>query len=514
MTSDSVSFHSGEMSTPNHPLLVAQRANFQWIAALDVAALVAGWQEHLTDYLVAVATVSVSFEGQEPLPLVEVKRLDDPLDLYQITTNEQSVEIRVLYRSLSQAFMETPYDCHLFLRTEVGGRFVALPAPKPPSQAEWKQLVRKLWFQILLAGESMPLMVVDTTHPSAKGQPLYTFRLHPDLDWEESLFTGEAFSEWQRELRLAPDPTKPGIFRPQVGWAASQGASNQTGIGAREPESQRESGQTGKIGRQGGRRANSQEVASLSLAIIPLPTPERGRAFSRTRAVALTAAILLLTIIALVAVNAIRGMPEAKSSSLVLNPSPPLRSVPSGVVLPSPSPTAGSTGAPAMSPVPAPTAMPTPSGTPKPTSTPRPTPDPSPTAGTPTSPPTPTPTPSPTPTPTPTPAPVINFIVMPTALSQSCSGSPPVQPFTITLDNTGSNVPVSWMITITDQDPAMNTWATPSAWNGTVPAGQSATVTISPISTLCQDMAGASGNYTAVVSWQSSQATVTDAVTP
>ena len=155
MTSDSY-----EEAAQNHPQLVAQRSNFQWGAALNAASLTAGWQNHLTRYLVATATASVSFEGQEPLPLLEVKGLDDPLNLYQITLHEQVVEVQVNYRALSQAFMEAPYDCHLLLKTEVGGRFVTLPAPKPPDQAEWKHVLKKLWFQLLLAEDAL-LVIPD-----------------------------------------------------------------------------------------------------------------------------------------------------------------------------------------------------------------------------------------------------------------------------------------------------------------------------------------------------------------
>jgi hypothetical protein len=90
----------------------------------------------------------------------------------------------------------------------------------------------------------------------------------------------------------------------------------------------------------------------------------------------------------------------------------------------------------------------------------------------------------------------------------------------VTLDNTGSTVAVDWQISISDTDPAGNVWATASQISGTVPAGQSATVTITPISTLCQDMTGASGaiNYTAIISntpaGSTNQATVTDTVSP
>src|SRR5689334_23571268 len=108
MTSDG-SFEDTEETTQNHPLLVAQRSNFQWAASLKAAALTAGWQDHLTRYLVATATASLSFEDQEPLRLIEVKKLDDPRDLYKLIIHKQAVEVQITYRALSQAFMDAPY---------------------------------------------------------------------------------------------------------------------------------------------------------------------------------------------------------------------------------------------------------------------------------------------------------------------------------------------------------------------------------------------------------------------
>jgi hypothetical protein len=84
----------------------------------------------------------------------------------------------------------------------------------------------------------------------------------------------------------------------------------------------------------------------------------------------------------------------------------------------------------------------------------------------------------------------------------------------VTLDNSGSNVAVSWSISITDTDPLGNVWAFADSTGGTVPAGQVATVTITPISALCADLAGNSGSFTATISWQSGQTTVIDAVSP
>jgi hypothetical protein len=126
----------------------------------------------------------------------------------------------------------------------------------------------------------------------------------------------------------------------------------------------------------------------------------------------------------------------------------------------------------AFSAVPAtPTVAPTPTALP--TATPTPTPTPMPTA---------TPTPRPTPTPTPVPV-IIKFSVAPTTASWSCrvQGSQ-VAARTITLDNSGSNVDVSWHATAVEQDGAGNgnLWAAISPASGDIPAYGKQAMKITP----------------------------------
>jgi hypothetical protein len=109
------------------------------------------------------------------------------------------------------------------------------------------------------------------------------------------------------------------------------------------------------------------------------------------------------------------------------------------------------------------------------------------------------------PTATATPRPVVNFKVRPTTFKQTCGN---VGPLSITLDNTGSNVAVSWKAGIIDLVPNTATlWATASPTSGTVAAGGTATLTLTPSSSICQnitqptpfhaevDLTGATGTF-------------------
>lgn len=94
-----------------------------------------------------------------------------------------------------------------------------------------------------------------------------------------------------------------------------------------------------------------------------------------------------------------------------------------------------------------------------------------------------TPVPAPTATPTPVPA-IIRFSIAPTTASWNCptQGLIPAA-VTLTLDNTGSNVAVSWNANVIDK---LSTgapgapWATVKPASGSVPAGSKAPITISP----------------------------------
>jgi hypothetical protein len=90
-----------------------------------------------------------------------------------------------------------------------------------------------------------------------------------------------------------------------------------------------------------------------------------------------------------------------------------------------------------------------------------------------------TPTGTPSPTATPVPA-VIKFVVSPTAASAtSCSIGLPPAAQQVTLDNTGSNMDVSWQATAVEKDGAGNLWAVSSPASGDIPAGGKQTITVS-----------------------------------
>jgi hypothetical protein len=95
----------------------------------------------------------------------------------------------------------------------------------------------------------------------------------------------------------------------------------------------------------------------------------------------------------------------------------------------------------------------------------------------------------PTPTPTPTPVPRIQFVISPTQFpaqgSWQCdSGLPAAQ--TLTLDNSGSNVAVTWQVTPRETLPNGQPWARASQTQGAIAAGQQATITISPNEVVCR----------------------------
>lgn len=156
-----------------------------------------------------------------------------------------------------------------------------------------------------------------------------------------------------------------------------------------------------------------------------------------------------------------------------------------------------------------------------------------------------TPTDTPTPTLTPTPAPLISFT---STLSgpavdtnggiwaQTCFNSKTtLENTTLTLDNTGSNVPVSWQISFTS-DPAANLssdqiWATANDTavdnpisSGTTAAGALTTLAITPAPQLCAWLPAASVpspiNLTVIVTYNPSTPdtqqpiTLSDQVTP
>ncbi len=106
---------------------------------------------------------------------------------------------------------------------------------------------------------------------------------------------------------------------------------------------------------------------------------------------------------------------------------------------------------------------------------------------------TPTPTARPTPTataipltatpvpPTPTPTPVVKFFIRPTSQKDQCVQGNTAPPVSYTLDNTGSNVAVGWNVTFTAAPNFPDPWGTANATSGIIPAGKTATLTITPV---------------------------------
>lgn len=500
-------------STTNSPLLVTKRSDFQWTIVLSDS-LPSGWEDHLTDYLVAEATVSLALQDEEPLILTEGKLLDDPRGLYQITSNERSVEVQSAYRALSQSFMETPYDCQLLLKTAKGGRFVTIPAPQPPNSEEWKQLVKKIWFRVVLAGGDLGVASA-TGGSSLKEQPLYTFKLREELAWDEAAEdspNGPSLNEWQRELRFIVDPQQPDMVHAQLRWNDRQPISNQMMITGPMPRIEAVSKGRQKTKRRRARKKFRLANMLASLSRRNSSTYEYENHSFWSRLALATTALLLLALVAVVAIGAVKSRSEGNVPLVAFQPSPTL-TLPA---VPSPTstdvPTVGSTAAPSSTPAPAPTAQhaPIPTATKRPQPTATSAPPPTPTA-------TPSPTDTPTPSPTSTPIPIVNVVILPTiSFSQTC---PTLSSLSVTIDNTGSNVAITWQVNITDTDPMGIVWASASPTGGTVPAGgQSGPITITPGSTLCQDMSsGQTIPYTAVFTYsasgQSSQAiTVTNTV--
>jgi hypothetical protein len=122
-----------------------------------------------------------------------------------------------------------------------------------------------------------------------------------------------------------------------------------------------------------------------------------------------------------------------------------------------------------------------------------------------------------------TPAPTLAFMALQGTLAnaqQMCADTQALDPLTLTLDNSGSNVPVTWQLSITDTDPAGTVWATPSATRGSVAAEKTATLTLTPTPTLCGDLRQTqapvpyTANFTYNYKDQTSTATFTDTVAP
>jgi hypothetical protein len=108
---------------------------------------------------------------------------------------------------------------------------------------------------------------------------------------------------------------------------------------------------------------------------------------------------------------------------------------------------------------------------------------------------------SPVPSPIITPS-AIHFGVNPMSFSYTCQNlndRPPAE--SVTLNTTPSNRGVAWRATIAEIAPAAQTpWAVASPSDGTVSAGQSATLTLTPVAGLCSSLPNLGQTFHATVS--------------
>ncbi len=104
---------------------------------------------------------------------------------------------------------------------------------------------------------------------------------------------------------------------------------------------------------------------------------------------------------------------------------------------------------------------------------------------------------SPTPTPSPTATPiVVKFALSPAQSSWDCNVSGrAIAPVNVALDNTGSNLPVSWTLAVRETLGNKTPWATASPRQGTVPAGQRAALRITPSDSVCAFASPAGTDY-------------------
>jgi hypothetical protein len=114
---------------------------------------------------------------------------------------------------------------------------------------------------------------------------------------------------------------------------------------------------------------------------------------------------------------------------------------------------------------------------------------------------------------------VISFgVSQPTTFTQQCSAAQPLAPLTLTLDNSRSTISVDWWLDIPPSVPHGQTpWAIANPPYGTLPAGQTANVSLTPDGTLCSLLVGQS----APVTYRASlffggvgEVTISDTITP
>lgn len=486
-----------------------QQMRFQWQAMVRAAALEPDWHNHLTSQLFAVAAVPVMGKGPLLPTILQVQVMGNMERLYKVRTREGAVDVRVSYEALAHMRLSEPPPCELLIKTTDGVHSVTLAPPTPPSQEEWQDLVRQLWAQLQ---QETQLRLDWGTSPPQPGQTgiffpqrwlISRFRLAPEIQWEDMpqpLLHGRRPTTWQRELRLARDLVQPWLLHAQMGWRdpdEEQETVLSHPLPHEAPDEAPEAGQEPETlpWKQGAMLppAAGDMPGSPGLAgrrtLPPLAPPSSNwQDLLRRRGGLLIAGALLLAFILLgasvFAFGVMGNTPQTGPAVPTATQAAPT-SATGDQASPTTQPSALSTS----------TASANPSPTPKATKTP---------------------------TATATSGLVVNWSVATAGTtSQHCSPPHPnVSALTLTINNSKSTVALTWQVTITDTDPAGKVWASASPTSGTIPAGQQAQVTITPISSLCADMAGAQNpiTYRAVVSGsaagQSKQVTISVTVRP
>ncbi len=491
------------------PRSATEQTPFHWQAIVRAKALEPGWHEHLTSQVFAVATVPVVGNGPILPAILEVHVLGHMERLYKARVREDAVDVRVAYEALAHMRLREAPPCELRIKTTDGVHGVTIDPPTPPSQEEWQEVVEQLWSQLRGDEELRLDWGIAPYQPGQSGVflpqrlLLSRFRLFPHMQWEEmppTLRERHRPTTWQQELRLERDQFHPWVLHARVGWREREDTAEVWAPPAPPPagdDTEAGSEADDLLGESdewfpGGEDAPEiQRIPTKPRTAKPLaPAPIDWQSLLKRRGgLMLVGAVLLAFIMiagSVLTLGFLGGKPQGDSSSVVSIPASPTSATGA-----QPSPTPQSSAA-ATSPT---STSPTPSPTRQATSTP---------------------------TATATPGPVVNWSVA-TAGSTSQRCSPPhpnVSALTLTIDNTRSTAALTWQVTITDTDPAGKVWATASTTSGTVAAGQQAKTTLTPISSLCQDMAGSKNPfpYHAVISGsaagQTKQVTITVTVKP
>lgn len=102
--------------------------------------------------------------------------------------------------------------------------------------------------------------------------------------------------------------------------------------------------------------------------------------------------------------------------------------------------------------------------------------------------------------------------------TQECNGIQPLDGLALSLDNSHSTISVDWWVSVTDKMPDhAHVWASAGPPYGTLPAGESADVTLTPDPGLCGELQGQPGSvtYHATVYYAGiGSFSVTDTITP